>query len=226
MTKISSSVVGIAVLLLASVAVLAQPKVDLQQVAAGMKSNQEALRNYAWQSRVNVEVAGEEKKVDLYQVRYNMSGELEKTRMGGEAAEQKKVRGPLRKKKAKSAKKDASEFAEELGDTIEAYLSPESVMKALSTAFARVDAGLLRLHSQDVVQKGDSVDFGMVETTKQLMTLTVTTTADGSPVEVELTFQRLDDGTDYPARSIVNTEFGGKKLNIVTENFSYAKQGG
>ena len=225
MTKISSYVVGIVVLLLAGVAVLAQPKVDLQQVAAGMKSNQEALRDYAWQSRVSVEVDGDEKKVDLYQVRYDMSGELEKTRMGGEADE-KKVRGPIRKNKAKKKKKEPHEFAEELGDQIEAYLSPESVAKALSTAFARVDEGVLRLHSQDIVQKGDSVDFGLVEATKQPMTLTVTTTADGSPVEVEVTFQRLDDGTNYAAQSVVNTTFEGKKLKVVTENFSYAKQGG
>jgi len=43
MTKISSFVAGIAVLPLTCVAVWAQPKVDLQQVAAGMKSDQEAL---------------------------------------------------------------------------------------------------------------------------------------------------------------------------------------
>jgi len=225
MTRIQSSVVGVAVLLLAGVAVLAQPEVDLQQVAAGMKSNQEALRDYAWQSRVNVEVDGEEKKVDLYQVRYDMSGELEKTRIGGEA-DAKKVHGPIRKKKTKKAKKNAQEFAEELGDQIEAYLSPESVAKALSTAFARVDGGELKLHSQDVVQKGDSVDFSLVETTKQPMTLTIETTADDSPVKFEITFQRLDDGTNYAAQSIVDTEFGGKKLKIVTENFSHTKQGG
>lgn len=225
MTKISLSVVGVAVLLLAGATALAQPEIDLQQVAAGMKSNQEALRDYAWQSRVNVEVDGEEKKVDLYQVRYNMSGELEKTRMGGEADE-KKVRGPIRKNKAKKMKNKAHEFAGELGDQIEAYLSPESVAKALSTAFARVDEGMLQLHSQDVVQNGDSVDFGLVEATKQPMTLTVETTAGGAPVEFEVTFQRLDDGTNYAARSIVNTVFEDKKLKVVTENFSYTRQGG
>ena len=97
---------------------------------------------------------------------------------------------------------------------------------ALSTAVARVDGGILLLHSQDIVQDGDSIDFGLVETTKQPMTLTVETTADGSPVEVEVTFQRLDDGPNYAAQTVVNTTFEGKKLKIVTENFSYAKQGG
>ena len=222
MNKNHSYIVGIALLLLAGGSVLAQADVDLQQVAAGMKSNQEGLRNYAWQSRVGVSIDGAEKKVDLYQVRYNMSGELEKTRMGGEA-DTKKPRGPIRKKKAK---KNAQEFAAELGDQIAAYLSPDAVSKALSSAFARVDNGLLRLHSQDIVQDGDSVDFGLVEATKQPMTLTVETTADGSPVKFEVTFQRLDDGTNYAAQSVVDTKFDGKTLNVVIENFSYTKQGG
>jgi len=225
MDKISSSVIGFVVLLLAGAAALAQPKVDVQQVAAGMQSNVESLRNYAWQSRVSVEVDGEQKKVTLYQVRYNMSGALEKTPMGGEG-DTKKVRGPIRKRKSKKAKKEAAEFAEELGDQIEAYLTADSIAKALSDSFARVDAGLLRLRSQDVVQKGDSVDFGLVEATKQPMTLAIETTADGAPVEVEITFQKLGDGTNYAAQSVINTVFSGKKLKIVTENFSHLKQGG
>jgi len=223
MNKISSVVVGLTVLLLASVAVFAQPDLDVQQVADGMKKNQEALRDYAWQSRVSVEVDGEENKVDLYQVRYNMSGELEKTRMGGEAKE-KKVRGPIRKNKAKKMKKGAQEFAEELGNQIESYLWPESLAKALTTSFARADGGALMLLSQDVVQDGDSVEFSLVEATKQPMTLKIETTADDSPVNVEVTFQKLDDGPNYAAQTVVNTVFEGKKVKIVTENFSYAKQ--
>ena len=225
MKKFSLFVVGSFALLLANAAVLAQSDLDVQQVAEGMKKNQQALSDYAWQSRVSLSVDGEEKKVDLYQVRYNMSGELEKTRMGGEADE-KKVRGPVRKRMAKSKKKDMQKFAEELGNQVESYLWPESLSKALSTAFARADGGALLLLSQDVVQKGDSVEIGLVEATKQPMTLTIETTADESPVTVEVTFQKLEDGPNYAAQTVVNTVFDGKKVKIVTENFSYAKQGG
>lgn len=129
MTKLSSSVVGVAVLLLASVVALAQPKVGLQQVAAGMKGNQEALRDYAWQSRVSVEVDGEAKKVDLYQVRYDLDGNLQKTRMGGEA-DPKKVRGPIRKQKTKKKKKQASEFAAEVKEQLQACMAPDALMTA------------------------------------------------------------------------------------------------
>jgi len=225
MTKISSSVVGVTVLLLASVAVLAQPEVDLQQVAAGMTSNQEALRDYAWQSRVSVEVDGEEKKVDLYQVRYDLDGNLQKTPMGGEA-DQKKVRGPIRKRKAKKKKKEAAEFAAEVKEQLQAYMAPDALRKALSEAFVRKDGGVVMLQAQDVVAKGDQLEFELIEATKQVMTMSIQAEADGSPLDVEITFQRLPDGPNYPARQIINTVYEKKKLVITTENFSYTKQGG
>jgi len=165
MRKISSFVVGWFVLLLVNSVVLAQPNLDVQQVADGMKKSQEALSNYAWQSRVSVSVDGEEQKVDLYQVRYNMSGELEKTRMGGEADE-KKVRGPIRRSVAKSKKKKVHEFTEYLGKTVESYLWPESLSKALTTSFVRAEGGAVTLISKDVVQDGDSVEISLVEATK------------------------------------------------------------
>jgi len=56
------------------------------------------------------------------------------------------------------------------------------------------------------------------------MTLKIETTADESPVNVEVTFQKLDGGPNYAAQTVVNTLFDGKKVKIVTENFSYAKQ--
>ena len=56
------------------------------------------------------------------------------------------------------------------------------------------------------------------------MTLEIQSTVDESRISVEITFQKLDDGTNYPARTIVNTTFNDKSLNIETENFSYVKQ--
>ena len=206
-------------------ALVAQEQPDPGKIASEMKENQEALRQYVWQSRISVEVDGEQKKVDLYQMRYNFDGELERTRMGGES-EEKEARGPVRKRVGKKKKKQAHEFADEVNEKLQAYLSPNAVEKALKTAFARVDKGVLRLQSQDVVESGDSVEFALVQTTKQPMTLQVRTTIDASPIELNVTFQKLDEGPNYPARSIINTNWDKKKVTVTTENFSYLRQGG
>jgi len=202
--------------------VLAQQP-DVQQVAASIKQNQQSLRQYAWQSRVNVEVDGEEKRVTLYQVRYNMDGELEKTPMGGEADE-KKVRGPIRKNVSKKKKKQAHEFAEDATAQVHAYMTPDAMSKAMAGAFSRNEGGMLKLRSENVLVDGDSIELALVENTRQPMTFDIETSVDESPLKVSVTFQALDDGTNYPARTVISTVFEKKELSITTENFSYVKQ--
>ena len=204
---------------------VAQEQPEPGKIATQMKENQEALRQYVWQSRISVEVDGEQKKVDLYQMRYDFNGELERTRMGGES-EEKEVRGPIRKRVAEKKKNEAHEFADDVKKQMQAYLNPNTVEKALKSAFVRVDQGVLRMQSQNVVKSGDSVAFALIQTTKQPMTLQVRTTIDESPVELNVTFQKLDEGPNYSARSIINTNWDNKNITITTENFSYLRQGG
>ena len=85
---------------------------------------------------------------------------------------------------------------------------------------------MLKLRSEDVVKQGDSVEFALVETTHQPMTFEIQSTVGESPISVEITFQKLDDGTNYPARTIVKATFDDRPLKIETENFNYVKQGG
>ena len=225
MKRVVLFVVIVCAAILATGSAHAQDQDAIQSAAASMKQNLESLRQYAWQSRVNVSVDGEEKRVTLFQVRYNVDGELEKTAMGGEE-NQKKVRGPIRKNVAKKKKKQAHEFATEATQTIDAYMTPESIKKAMSQAFARKEDGMLKLRSEGVVKQGDSIELALVEATNQPMSFSIQSTVDESSISVEITFQKLDDGTNYPARTIVTTTFDGKPLKIETENFSYVKQGG
>ncbi|MEO0424689.1 MAG: hypothetical protein AAF184_20295 [Pseudomonadota bacterium] len=197
---------------------------DTAKIRASMLENQQALRQYVWQSRAKVEVDGEQQKVDLYQMRYNFSGELEKTRLGGEAPEQKKVRGPVRKRVAKNKKKSAAEFAQAVKDQLQAYLSTAKFTKALESAFLRPGEDTIMLRSQDVVIDGDMVEFELVRATRQPMTMRIESTVDEEPVEVTITFQRLPDGPNYPARQVVVTQLGKKALVITTENYNYVKQ--
>ena len=41
--------------------------------------------------------------------------------------------------------------------------------------------------------------------------------ADGSPLAVEIVFQKLDDGPSYPAQQTIRTAFEKKKLVITTD---------
>jgi len=216
--------ISIGILLCSGVAALAQDEPDLQAIAAGIQHNQEALRNYSWESRVSVTVDGEQKKVDLFKVRYDLDGRLQKTRMGGES-NAKKVRGPVRKKMAKKKKKQAGEFTDDLREQLARYTEPAALQKAILSAFSKTEGGVLKLRAHEVVEPGDSVLLEVVSATGQPMSLTVKTAVPGAAVVLDAVFQKLDDGTNYVAKSTIDTVYDGKKIEVVTENFNHLKQG-
>ena len=218
-----TSMIALVLALMASPLAAQQP--DAAKIGAAMARNQEALRAYTWKSRVEVAVDGEEKKVDLYQVRYDFDGDLEKTRLGGEA-EEKKVRGPLRKRAAKNKKKEAGEFSQAVKRQLHRYMSPANFRKAISDAFLRLEEHTIKLRSQDVIVQGDTVEFEILDATKQPVSMRVSSVVEEAPVEMTITFQKLPDGPNYPARQIIDTQFDKKDLVITTENFNYAKPGG
>jgi len=216
------------VAMLAAVAVFAgsdaraQEQPDLRKMAEGMKRNQEELRLYTWDSQIVFEVDGVQKRVDRYNVRYVMGGMVEKIQISSEV-DKKKVRRPDGKKLSKKERETAREFVMEAKQQLDAYLNPLFAEKAVATALVTTDEGTLRLQSRDVVKTGDSVEINIVQATRQPKTLEVRTTIGDSPVELEVSFESLDYGPNYPARSITTTVWEGIKLKIITENSNYAK---
>ena len=202
--------------------VRAQEQPDLRKMAEGMKRNQEALRHYTWDTKIIFEVDGVQKRVDVYNARYVMGGMLEKIQISSEV-DKRKVRRPDGKKLSKKEREAAREFVMEAKQQLDAYLGPLFAEKAVATAVVTTDEGTLRLQSHDVVRTGDSVEINIVQATRQPKTLEVGTTIGGSPVELEVGFESLDYGPNYPARSITTTTWEGIQLKIITENSNYAK---
>jgi hypothetical protein len=200
----------------------AQEQPDLRKMAEGMKRNQEALRLYTWDTKIVFEVDGVQKRVDLYNARYVMGGMLEKIQISSEV-DKKKVRRPDGKKLSKKEREAAREFVMEAKQQLDAYLGPLFAEKAVATALVTTNEGTLRLQSHDVVRTGDSVEINIVQATRQPKTLEVQTMIGGSPVELEVSFESLDYGPNYPARSITTTTWEGIELKIITENSNYAK---
>jgi hypothetical protein len=216
---------AVGILLCTGAVSLAQEEPDLQAIATKIQANQESLRKYSWKSRVAVSIDGEQKKLDMFQLRYDMDGQLQKTAIGGES-NSKKVRGPIRKNVSKSKKKEAAEFANDLKILLAKYTEPEALQKTISTAFARTEGNVFKLQAQDVVVQGDSILIEVMPATEQPMSIQVKSTLEGSPVVLNVMFQKLADGTNYVAKSTIDTQFDKKQLQVVTENFDHIKQGG
>ena len=201
----------------------AQEQPDLRKLAEGMKRNQEELRHYTWDSKVVFEVDGVQKRVDIYTVRYVMGGMVQKMQISSEV-DKKKVRLPNGKKLSKKDREVAREFVMEAKQQLDAYLNPLFAEKAVATAIATKNNGTLRLRSNDVIKTGDSVEINLVQATRRPKTAQIKTAIGDSPVELEVGFESLDYGPNYPARSITTTSWQGIELKIITENSNYVEQ--
>jgi len=201
----------------------AQEQPDLRKLAEGMKRNQEELRHYTWDSKVVFEVDGVQKRVDIYTVRYVMGGMVQKMQISSEV-DKKKVRLPNGKKLSKKDREVAREFVMEAKQQLDAYLNPLFAEKAVATAIATINNGTLRLRSNDVIKTGDSVEINLVQATRRPKTAQIKTAIGDSPVELEVGFESLDYGPNYPARSITTTSWQGIELKIITENSNYVEQ--
>lgn len=213
-------VIGVA---LACVATTAMAQPDAAGIAAQLAKNQSELRQYVWQSRVEVEVGGDSQKVELYQVRYDFNGELERTRLGGEEADRRPRGTPLRRVVVARKQAQASEFLDAVQEHLRRYMSQTSMSRAFTTAFARVEDGRIRLRAEGVVSAGDTVEFVVAEATRKPVTMLIDTAVDGEQVRVTVDFKSLPAGPNYPARQVLRTRTAGKALVITTENFNYSR---
>jgi len=188
-----------------------------------MKRNQEELRRYSWDSKIIFEVNGVQKRVDKYTVRYVMGGMVQKTQVSSEV-DKKKVRLPNGKKLSKKEREAAREFVTEAKQQLDAYLNPLFAEKAVATALATINDGTLRLQSHDVVKTGDTVEINLVQATRRPKTADIKTNIGDSPVKLEVSFESLDYGPNYPAHSITTTTWQGIELKIIAENSNYVEQ--
>jgi hypothetical protein len=207
--------------------VAAAPQMD-QQFAAVQRANAEALRQYTWKSRTEIQRAGETKSIQLALMRYDMFGAVQKTPLSSTPQPQLPARG-LRGRVAQKRKEDFLDTLESLERQAKAYsdLSPDNMRRFVATAIVTPEMGiqqrLLRANGADVVQPGDSLTLWVNAETHKLRKLEVQTTVDRSPMRVVSAFQDLPSGPTYLARSVI--DYPSERLTVIAENFDYQRTG-
>ena len=198
----------------------AQELLDLNEAGALMRRNQEEIRQYSWETRTTFLINDELQRADTYSVRYVMGGQVEKMQINSEVAKG-KVRGPDGKKLKKDDLEIARQFVIDVKNQLDGYLNPLFAEKAVKTSTPRAEDGKLILESAGVMTTGDSVVITIDRATTRPVSAAVTTTVEGTPVSLDVTFGSIEYGPNYPARSVTTSEWRGLKLAIVTENSNY-----
>ncbi len=198
-------------------------------MAETYKRNQEELQSYRWKSRTEVTVGGKLQELTLFRVRTDLDGKLHKTPIETDQPEP-KVRGPIRRRRAKKKLKKAAEFSQDLRELIRSYT--QFTPRQMHSVFARAGEwrgqgateGVTRVQARGVVRRGDTMDIWVDSRTRRLRRVEIRTSLDGKFVDVVTEFRDLEDGPTYPAWTLVRTETRGKPLIIRTDNFDYVRQ--
>jgi hypothetical protein len=210
--------------LLTAIAVSAQMD---RQFAQAQQQNAQALKQYEWKARTEIQKDGETKKVQLALARYDHDGNPQKTVISS-TPEPDLPKFGLRKVVAHKKLQEFRDTVEELGALARSYseLPPDRMQRFMATATITPELTaqhkLVRIEGRDVLQSGDSMTVFIDAVSRKQRRVEIQTWRDQKPVRIVSEFQDLPQGgPTYMARTQVNYDRGS--VVIVTENFDYAR---
>ncbi len=219
----------LALMLLGALIVTAQDPTQLKEMfARSQHQNAQALKQYAWKSRNEVRKNGESKSTQLFLMRYDAAGNLQKSQIGGSAPPA-MPKGPIIGRIAEKKKEEFIELINTLREQVKAYsqLPPEKMKAFLASATinAKLDQGIVQIQSQNILksgQQGDSMSIWLDAKTRKQRRVEISTFLEKNPVKAVIEFSDLPAGPTYMARTVVN--YPKDALQLVTENFDYERE--
>jgi len=215
--------VGLVIALLTSAAFPFQMD---QKFAQAQQQNAQALRQYTWKSRTEIQRGGETRNVQLALQRYDMNGTVQKTTISSTPQQEMPSRG-LRRLIAEKKKENFMETMDGLSRLARSYseIPPDAMQRFMATATITPDMSQqqksFRIQGGNVLQPGDSMTVWVDAVTHKQRRVDIQTSLDRKPVRIVSNFQDLPAGPTYMARSVI--EYPSEELRVITENFDYER---
>jgi hypothetical protein len=194
------------------------------------QTNAAALREYTWKSRTELRLRGDVKSVKLEQVRHDLDGRLEKTRIGGSPdpsddpfnSRAPRV-GPVQRVVAARKQAELKDLMQDLSVLAQSYahLSLET-LHAFAQQAARtriLEAGLVRVQAQNLVVSGDSMTVWIEPSTGMIRRAEIATALEGERVEMAVDYRSLTSGVTYQARTLLR--YPQKQMSLTTETYDH-----
>jgi len=199
------------------------PAAMAKQYAESAKLNAEMMTQYSWKMRVELTLDKETKPAQIYQLRYDADGKLQKTQVTA-TEEVKKKRG-IRGKIQKGKIEDFKEWTEQVVELLKDYMapSPGTMMDFYSkAAMSSAEGGTVQMSATGFLTKEDKATFWIDKETGTPVRYQFVTTLDGDSIEGNVEFQRVTDGPQYPARVTVSVP--AREVTAKIEQFDFVKQ--
>lgn len=194
------------------------------KAAEARMANQQALKNYSWKTRTELQMEGEVKLVRLELIRHDLDGNRQKTTLSEEKAEQKgRKRGVIAKVKKKK-KAEFADWVQELGQLLTSYVqvSKGQMVDFFDQAKFSYQDGTVLIQGTNFIVPGDSVTYWLDGQSRQLAKMQIQTVHDEEQVELLVEFRQLEGGLNVDARSTVQVP--RREIKITIENFDYERQ--
>jgi hypothetical protein len=216
---------------------LLQASVPAQQPAAGgagadrlavvkqaAAENQQKLRQYTWTETQQVSLNGEVKSTKQMTCSYAPTGKSQCTPTGPPPAQ--KREGPLRERVVEKKTEELTTYMQQVKGVIGLYVPPdparmEAAKAAGNMSVSAPGTGEAALIFKNYAQPGDSMSLDFAMVARKLSGLSVNTYVGDPSGTVTLTvqFAPLPDGTNYPAREVVNAAAKGIQVTITNSNY-------
>src|SRR5689334_524390 len=158
------------IITIAVASVLANDGPPRTEFVQAQQANAAALREYTWKSRTELSLKGEVKSVTLDQIRYDLDGRRQKTRIGGTNPEPAATdrfdplappAGPVRRVVAAKKKAEFKDLMHDLSMLAESYAHlPLETLHSFARQAERtktIEAGLIRVQARNLVVTGDAM---------------------------------------------------------------------
>jgi hypothetical protein len=158
-----------------------------ENVQKQQQANEQALRQYTWKSRTEVRVGGDVKSILLELVRYDASGNLQKTPIGGQAPKKQSRlvdKTPIGALVKHVKDKKTQEFNGDLRQLIDAYahIPPAGMQKFFQHAAFQPGQnemqGTVRIFGSDVVKEHDTLSLWIDPKTREKRKVEILTSLD------------------------------------------------
>jgi hypothetical protein len=194
------------------------------EIIAARQKNAALMKQYSWNSRIEILDNGAVKDIRINQVMYGPGGQLQQTTINDQPAAM--PGGFLRKRIAEKEKEKMEKYLKNLKKVLDDYTLPTSgkIIDFISQAtITAPDAnGLLTITGNGVVKPGDTMTMTIYAPTRQPRSMSVTTFVEDDQVNVTATFKTLANGLNYVGFGQVDVP--AKNLSLQVQNYDYFNQ--
>jgi len=207
------------------------------------EAHRAALRDYTWKSRTELTIDGESRQVRLDQVRYDLDGALQRTRIGGSSPETASAPGlagviapkafgiaaVIRQRAVAKKARDVRTLTGELTELASSYtqLSLDRLQAFTRSATSRPgvgpDAGLVLLRGGSVLQADDTMSVWLDTAASTVRRVEIVSSLSGKTVRMTADYRTLANGLCHLARTTLHYPEGD--MVIAIEQFDYQPLG-